>query len=242
MRLHAVAILWVALAAQAWAKGACDMKAFEGDRFTVCAYDPNTDKIAIAWRSAAGARLLGFPGLKAMLGAKASAVKFAVNAGMFHESGAPVGLFVSGGVRETALNRNPGPGNFHMLPNGVFWIGAQGNAAVETSSRFARRKANPVLATQSGPMLLIAGNLHPRIQDDGPSRLVRNGVGATSDGRAVFVLSEGAVSFGKLARFFRDDLGVRDALYLDGSVSSLWDPALNRMDIRAPLGPIIWVY
>jgi uncharacterized protein YigE (DUF2233 family) len=56
------------------------------------------------------------------------------------------------------------------------------------------------------------------------------------------VISESEVSFGKMARFFRDDLRVRDALYLDGAVSSLWDPARNRMDIRAPLGPMIWVY
>ena len=40
-------------------------------------------------------------------------------------------------------------------------------------------------------------------------------------GRAHFVISEGPVSFGKLARYFRDVLKMPNALYLDGSVSEL---------------------
>jgi uncharacterized protein YigE (DUF2233 family) len=229
-------------AAGAWSKAPCETRGFEGGRFTVCAYDPNTDKIAMAWRTPDGARLLGFSGLKAMLGPGAERVRFAVNAGMFHEDGAPVGLFVANGARETSLNLKKGPGNFHMLPNGVFWIDHAGRTRVETGGRFAERNAKPVLAAQSGPMVLIAGKLHPRFQNDGPSRLIRNGVGAAPDGGAIFVISETPVSFGKFARFFRDEMRVRDALYLDGSVSSLWEPGRNRMDVRAPLGPLIWVY
>ena len=40
-------------------------------------------------------------------------------------------------------------------------------------------------------------------------------------------------------RFFREALKTPDALYFDGSVSSLWDPADSRQDSHAPLGPII---
>jgi uncharacterized protein YigE (DUF2233 family) len=47
------------------------------------------------------------------------------------------------------------------------------------------------------------------------------------------------VSFGKLARFYRDRLKVNDALFLDGSISSLWDPANGRMDLVTDLGPIV---
>jgi prepilin-type processing-associated H-X9-DG protein len=35
------------------------------------------------------------------------------------------------------------------------------------------------------------------------------------------------------------ELGCRNALYLDGSVSSLWDPAGNRMDSFAAIGPML---
>lgn len=241
MRALVVVLLSLLSFAAAAAKTPCETRDFDGGRFTVCTYDPRTDKIDIAWRNAKGARLLGFPGLNAMLGDRAAKVQFAVNAGMFHLDGAPVGLFVAKGVQEKPLNRRKGPGNFHMLPNGVFWIDRDGRAHVETSERFAKRRAKPVLATQSGPMLLVDGKLHPQIQDDGPSKLIRNGVGATSNGGAVFVISETPVSFGKLARFFRDELAVADALFLDGSVSSLWEPGRNRMDLRAPLGPMIWV-
>lgn len=239
----AVAIVMASLcfAASASAKKPCSPpRAFEGDRFTMCVYHPAEDEIGIAWRTRDGVPLRGFPALKGMLGARAGQVHFAVNAGMYHAGGAPVGLFVAQGVQETPLNRREGPGNFHMLPNGVFWIDREGHAHVDTTERFARRGVKPVLATQSGPMLLIGGKLHPRIQDDGPSRLIRNGVAETWAGGAIFVVSETPVSFGKMARFFRE-LPVRDALYLDGSVSSLWDPSQNRMDIRAPLGPMIWV-
>jgi len=70
-------------------------------------------------------------------------------------------------------------------------------------------------------MLLIGGALHPRIQSDGPSKLIRNGVGETAGGGAAFVISETPVSFGKMARFFRDELAARDALFLDGDISQM---------------------
>lgn len=228
-------------AAAAAATPACERRTFEAASFTVCAYRPSTDKIEIAWRSPAGAPLYGLPGLKGMLADRWAGVRFAVNAGMFHLGGRPVGLFVRNGQQETPLNRRGGPGNFHMRPNGVFWVDAQGAAHVDTTEDFRKAGVKPRLATQSGPMLLIAGHLHPGIQDDGPSRLIRNGVAAAADGGALFVISDQPVSFGKFARFYRDALGARDALFLDGSVSSLAIPSQNRIDVRAPLGPMIWV-
>ena len=88
-------------------------------------------------------------------------------------------------------------------------------------------------------MLVIDGKLHPRFDPDGPSRYVRNGVGIAPGGKAVFVISADAVSFGKFARFFRDRIKARNALYFDGSVSSLWDPAAGRMDDFTDIGPIV---
>jgi len=98
----------------------------------------------------------------------------------------------------------------------------------------------PEFGTQSGPLLLIDGKLHPEIQDNGPSRAIRNGVGVDSAGKAHFVISDAPVSFGQLARYFRDEVKVANALYLDGQVSSLWDPASGRLD-KARVGPIIVV-
>jgi uncharacterized protein YigE (DUF2233 family) len=98
------------------------------------------------------------------------------------------------------------------------------------------------LATQSGPMLVIDGKLHPAFDHDGTSLHIRNGVGIGSVGAARFVISQDAVSFGKLARFFRDQLKCDNALFFDGAVSALWDPANHRRDVTVPLGPMIVVF
>src|SRR5262249_28510038 len=105
---------------------------------------------------------------------------------------------------------------------------------------FAASAAHPAWATQSGPLLVRAGELHPRVQADGASRAVRNAVGVKGD-EALFAISDGPVSFGRLARFLRDSLGCGDVLYLDGAVSALWAPSLGRMDRRTGLGTFVVV-
>jgi uncharacterized protein YigE (DUF2233 family) len=91
-------------------------------------------------------------------------------------------------------------------------------------------------------MLVIDGKLHAAFDRDGTSRYVRNGVGIGSQGRPLFVISDGPVSLGKFARFYRDELKVRNALFFDGAVSALWDPANGRRDLTKPLGPMVIVF
>ena len=174
-------------------------------------------------------------------GSDAPKVAFAMNGGMFDDEGKPIGYYVEGGERLKELNRADGPGNFHMKPNGVFF-GGGGKWQVRTADDFYSNVGDrPEFGTQSGPMLVVGGKLHPEISEDGPSKAIRNGVGVDGKGRAHFVISEGPVSFGILARYFRDVLKTPDALYLDGSVSALWDPARDRLDARAPIGPLLVV-
>ena len=66
-------------------------------------------------------------------------------------------------------------------------------------------------------------------------------VNVDKDGKAHFAITASPVSFGQFARFFRDVAKTPNALYLDGTVSSLWDPARGRMDTRADLGPLVVV-
>ncbi|RVQ69761.1 hypothetical protein EKN06_02330 [Croceicoccus ponticola] len=169
-------------------------------------------------------------------------ILMAMNGGMFNESGNPIGLYVESGEQRVALNTNEGPGNFHLMPNGVFW-GGNGVAHVDTTEHFATLEpANPPpFATQSGPMLLVDGKLHPHFAADGESKHFRNGVGVDKAGKVHFVISDDLVSFGRFARFFRDEAKTPDALYLDGAVSALWDPAGGRKDGGPPLGPLIVV-
>lgn len=182
-----------------------------------------------------------FADLQARLGPRAPRFAFAMNGGMFDEVGAPIGLMIEDGRQVRAINRRAGSGNFHLMPNGIFLLRKDGRAEVVTSDAFTAAP-DIAFATQSGPMLVIDGQLHLRFDPDGDSRYVRNAVGIAPDGTPLFVITTDVVSFGKLARFFRDRLKVRDALYLDGSVSSLWDPANGRMDDFVELGPMVVVF
>jgi uncharacterized protein YigE (DUF2233 family) len=131
-------------------------------------------------------------------------------------------------------------GNFGLRPNGVFCVAEGGDFRVVESRAFAADPPACRHATQSGPMLVIGGALQPRFLEGSDSTYVRNGVGVSPDGqRAWFAISDGAVNFHRFARFFRDGLGARDALYLDGSISRLYAPELGRDDFGLPMGPIV---
>jgi uncharacterized protein YigE (DUF2233 family) len=218
---------------------ACQEQVFEGDRFVVC--DAGAGKIELVAAARDETPLRNFSDLEARLGSRAADVSFAMNAGMFDEEGRPIGLAIVEGQQVRAINRRKGGGNFHLMPNGVFQVRRDGRAEVIAGDQW---KPSPDirLATQSGPMLAIDGKLHPAFDHDGESRHVRNGVGIGADGRARFVISQDAVSFGKLARFFRDRLKCDNALFFDGAVSALWDPANHRRDVTVPLGPMIVVF
>ena len=232
MRAFILALLLSACAADAPAPPArpspCVEQRFEDAGFIVC----RADRVEIR----AGHRT--FASLQSALGPRADELAFAMNGGMFDDAGAPVGLMIEDGRQVRAINRRDGGGNFHLMPNGVFLVRKDGRADIMTSADF-EPASDIAFATQSGPMLLIDGKLHPKFDHDGLSRYVRNGVGIGPDGQTSFVITTDVVSFGKLARFFRDRLKAPDALYLDGSVSSLWDPVNGRMDDFVALGPLI---
>ncbi|WP_114951815.1 phosphodiester glycosidase family protein [Sphingosinicella terrae] len=218
--------------------GHCEQREFEGSAFTACRYDRREHDIALFVEDQAGP-LRSFDRLEAHLGERAADLLFAMNAGMYDEAGRPIGLYVADAVEGHAINRREGPGNFHMKPNGVFAVADDGTPSIVDSEDWA---GSARWATQSGPLLLSDGAIHPRIQPNGPSLHIRNGVGVDDAHIAWFAVSEEPVSFGRFARFFRDSLGCDDALFLDGAVSSLWDPAAQRQDAYDSLGPMVAVF
>ena len=236
----AAALSLCAAARGAPAEPPCRAMTFEGSGFTVCRYDPARQELRLAARGPAGP-LASLAGLRAALGADAGRVAFAMNAGMYDPARDPVGLFVGQGRTLTPLNLATGEGNFFLKPNGVFWTDPAGAAHVDESEDFAARAPDAVWATQSGPLLVRDGVLHGAIAANGTSLTVRDAVGVNGGGGAVFVISDGPVSFGRLARFLRDRLGCPDALYLDGHVSSLWAPSMGRLDRREDLGTFVVV-
>ena len=117
-------------------------------------------------------------------------------------------------------------------------LSESGAQVVETSEYPALRQ-KVILATQSGPLLVRGGKIHPAFNANSQSRTVRNGVGVPSPAVAVFAISEEAVNLYEFATLFRDVLGCPDALYLDGFISSLHSTRLKRNDKKTDLGPII---
>jgi uncharacterized protein YigE (DUF2233 family) len=231
----AAALALGALAGPAGA--ACRDLMFDDLPYTVCDVAAGQD-LRLFLNGPEGDVLGGFAAVDEVLAAEGNRLAFAMNAGMYHRDRRPVGLYVEDGTELAPIVTREGPGNFGMLPNGVFCVSDR--LAVTESRAFAANPAACRFATQSGPMLVIGGALHPRFLPDSTSRYIRNGVGVTADGaRAVFAISNRAVTFHQFARLFRDGLGLPDALYLDGSISRLHAPGLGRSDGGFGMGPII---
>ncbi|HWT12504.1 MAG TPA: phosphodiester glycosidase family protein [Allosphingosinicella sp.] len=220
--------------------GHCEQRLFEGSGFTACRYDADEHELRLVLGEDS-APLRSFAALEANLGDRAGQLLFAMNAGMYDEAGMPIGLYVEEGRERHTVSRRDGPGNFHLKPNGVFAAAADGSVAIVATPAWPAEPP-PRWATQSGPMLILDGRLHPGIQPNGDSLYVRNGVGVADGRTAWFAISDEPVSFGRFARFFRDSLGCGNALYLDGAVSSLWDPGAGRRDGRDSLGPLVAVF
>ena len=216
----------------------CRMTDHDGQSYAICEATAGDD-LQLFLTGADGRPVGTFDRLRDRVEAGGERLVFAMNGGMYHSDRAPVGLYVEGGRERAPIVTTEGPGNFGLLPNGVFCIAAESFAVVE-SRAFAAMPPACTYATQSGPMLVIDGALHPRFLADSDSRYIRNGVGVSADGqRAIFAISDAPVNFHEFARLFRDGLGLPNALYFDGKVSRLFAPEIGRDDIGFPMGPMV---
>ena len=231
--------------AQARSSGAgkqpCAPFSFDGHNYTLCEAPLSRFDIQIFWKRPDGAPYTYLSALP-KTDKKEGKLAFALNAGMFHPDYRPVGLYVEDGREMVRASRASGPGNFHLRPNGIFYAG-EGEAGVLETGAFLKRKPKAQFATQSGPMLVIDGKLHPRIAHASVSAKMRDGV-CVRDGVAFFAISDGGVPFDTFARLFRDGLKCRNALFLDGGTApALFVPSASRSgNSFIGLGPMIAVY
>ncbi|WP_370541681.1 phosphodiester glycosidase family protein [Actibacterium sp. 188UL27-1] len=237
--------LYAVLAALAWPQLAlanCSPIAFDGVPFTICSYPTKNVDLRLFHRGSNGNAFGSFRAIDRILNADGKALIFAMNAGMFHDDLSAVGLYIEEAQQSAPLVKRAGPGNFGLLPNGVFCIGKNGTATVIETLTYAKDTPSCRFATQSGPMLVIDGKLHPRFIPDSDSVNIRNGVGVSADGALVhFAISDARVNFHHFGRLFRDMLDTPNALYLDGKVSRLHAPDLRRSDPGFPMGPIVGI-
>jgi uncharacterized protein YigE (DUF2233 family) len=227
----------------------CRRETFEDAAYIVCSFDLAKDDLRMAWRGGDGAPYKTFDALADALKGQGLTLGFAMNAGMYDESFSPVGLYVEDGKTLAGANTRTVSGtpsqipNFYKKPNGVFYLSA-GTAGIVPTDGWLASPPKARFATQSGPMLVIDGKIHPAFIEGSTDMKPRDGVGLSSPTKVHFAISEGGVNFWDFARFFRDKLGCPNALFLDGgSAPGLYAPELGRDDSpgHGGYGPIITV-
>jgi uncharacterized protein YigE (DUF2233 family) len=213
----------------AWADAAHAMQSrdvhSEAADYRVVEIDLAQEKLELHWRDGDGHAFAGVDGLRQWGDAQRRTLLFATNAGIYDRQFRPLGLYVEDEQTLRPLNTAQAAGrsgNFAMQPNGVFYIDHAGRAGVVTTQRWRELRVTARIATQSGPMLVVDGEINANFDARSDSLKWRSGVCARTAQRAVFVVSEAPVTFHAFARLFRDELGCRDALYLDGTLSRIY--------------------
>lgn len=167
-----------------------------------------------------------FSNLIKTLAKKDTEVLFSIHSGIFGEDKAPLGWHVENGEKLQALNqvtRKNATGNFSLIPNGVFLVDQSGKRYVIETEEFLKTQQlyKTQYGTQSGPMLLINGKMHPKFYPTSDSVKYRSGVCVSND-MTYFVTTQSPINFYYFAKFFQTNLGCQNALYLDGTLSQIY--------------------
>lgn len=236
-RLQAALMVWASLLISACSEAQVDYQRINhanGARLEVVAVSDLT-QLKLFLNRTNGTPYQSFAALKNSL-QPCQSLDFAMNAGMYHADFSPVGLYLAPKQARTALNTSVGFGNFFMQPNGVLaWNSRQ--AVVMSTAKYAQSTFAAEYATQSGPMLIVDGKINPKFSADSTSLNIRNGVGI-QNGRLYFAISQNKVSFYQFAQALQQ-LQLEQALYLDGSISSMYLPQQQRHDQQHKMGPMV---
>jgi len=200
----------------------------------------NHHQIRMYWTDESGKHYANFQNLRNQLRTNNDSLLFAVNGGMYTKKRVPQGLYIENGETIQAIDTSTGHGNFYMQPNGIFFLDKDGAKVVETTN-FTTHSSPTLFATQSGPMLLIDGKIHPVFNEGSKNLHIRNGVGITANSTVVFAISNEPVNFYDFAMLFKERYGCQNALYLDGFVSKCYLPELKRKDTGGNFGVMIGV-
>lgn len=212
---------------------------FRNQTFDVLTIDPTETNIRFHLANEEGKKYRSILTLKKALEQKDQAMLFAMNGGMYLKDGTPQGLYIEKGKTITPLDTvQDAYGNFYLQPNGVFYIDENGGG-IKATKQYQALELNPSFATQSGPMLVIDGALHPVFVEGSKNLHIRNGVGINAEGKVVFAISDNLVNLYDFAMLFKEKLGCKNALYLDGFVSRAYIPSLKREQLDGNFGVII---
>lgn len=203
-----------------------EKKKVEDPRFVRFEVNPKDDEVAFFEFEKEEVAEGTIEAVKDLFSAQRKELLFAMNGGMYHPDFTHVGLYVEEGRVLSPLNTDDGSGNFFLKPNGVFFLTSDNKAGIRTTEVYDNQVPEKVeYATQSGPMLLVDGVIHPMFQKGSPNLRIRNGVGILPDNQPVFAISIQKVNFYDFASYMKE-LGCQNALVLDGdaSVSTMYRP------------------
>jgi uncharacterized protein YigE (DUF2233 family) len=200
---------------------------------------PQKQAFKLYWRDDKLANFGRLQNLQQWLAKNRQKLLFAMNGGMYKPDGLPQGLFIENGKELAVLDTTSGAGNFYLKPNGVFYLTTDNRFVVCKTSKY-KNNGKIKYATQSGPMLIIDGQIHPAFKAGSTNVNIRNGVGILPDGRVIFAMSKTAVNFYDFANYFKS-LDCKNALYLDGVVSRTYLPERNWIQTDGDFGVIIGI-
>ncbi|MVX36333.1 hypothetical protein GOQ24_10850 [Myroides sp. LoEW2-1] len=217
----------------------CQQDKYEHD-YVIYHCDPAKEHIKMYWKDEQGERIRSLGKLKEVSENRGEELVFAMNGGMFEPNYTPKGLYIENYQLLQSLDTlKEGKGNFYLQPNGVFFLTKDNQAKVVSTSTYSH---NTMLkyATQSGPILLLNGEINTVFTPDSVNLNIRNGVGVKENGEVVFAMSKEKVNFYDFAKLFKE-LGCTDALYLDGFVSRAYLPSKKWEQTDGDFGVIIAV-
>ncbi|HLK29224.1 MAG TPA: phosphodiester glycosidase family protein [Puia sp.] len=211
----------------------------DDDRFITYEVNPRKSDLRLYWKNDSNTNFRSIQNLKSWLENHHQTLVFAMNAGMYKQDNSPLGLYVENKKRFSPLNKASANGNFYLKPNGVFYITTDNIPIISETAKFVDN-GKIKYATQSGPMLVIDGKIHPAFKQGSMNVNIRNGVGILPNNDAVFIMSKKEINFYDFAAYFLS-LGCKNALYLDGFVSRTYLPEKNWAQTGGDFGVIIGV-
>ncbi len=206
-------------------------------RFITLTVDTKKEDLKLYWKNDTGEIINTFENLKIYVESKQKILLFAMNGGMYLKDHSPQGLFIEEQKIIIPLNTDSGSGNFYLKPNGVFYITTENKANVCKTTDFIET-GQEKYATQSGPMLVINGKIHPAFKKGSKNLNIRNGVGILPDNKVLFAMSKSEINFYDFAEYFKN-MGCKNALYIDGFVSRTFLPGKNWIQKEGNFGVII---
>jgi uncharacterized protein YigE (DUF2233 family) len=211
----------------------------DNNQFVSYTVDVKKADLRLYWKNDKDQQFNSIDNLKTWVESKNKKLVFAMNGGMYMEDRVPLGLYIENSKQLRRLNTAHGGGNFYLQPNGVFYITADNKAVICKTQDF-KNNGKIKYATQSGPLLVVNGDINTVFTKGSVNTNIRNGVGILPTGEVIFAMSKSDVNFYDFARYFQD-LGCKYALYLDGFVSRTYLPEDNWIQTDGNFGVIIGV-